>query len=140
MNRELDKKLCADYPKMFVNRNKSIQESCMSWGFECGDGWYDLINQLCSSIQRYIDQNQHLNIPQVTVEQVKEKYGTLRFYTHGGDQLTDGMIWFAENLSSKTCEVCGNKGELINDSGWYVTLCKEHQKERNIIEAFDSGL
>ena len=99
MREELDSLLCQKYPKMFVNRNKSMQETCMYWGFECSDGWFDLIDELCSSIQSYIDNNSRAPdriIPQVTVDQVKEKFGTLRFYTTGGDRLIDGMIWFAE--------------------------------------------
>jgi hypothetical protein len=62
-------------------------------------------------------------------EQVKEKFGTLRFYTSGGDRLIDGMIWFAESMSGKICETCAKPGKLRN-SGWIVTLCDEHQTER----------
>jgi hypothetical protein len=128
MNLELDKKICSDFPKMFVNRNASITESCMYWGFDCGDGWYDLIYTLCDSIQRYIDQNPHKEIPQVVVEQVKEKFGTLRFYTYGGDSMTEGMIWFAESMSGKLCETCGEPGE-VQRNGWHYTACEKHIKE-----------
>jgi hypothetical protein len=95
MKEELDKLLCERYPKMFVNRDKSMQETAMCWGFECGSGWFELINALCATIQNYIDNNSRpgKEIPQVTVDQVKEKYGTLRFYASGGDRLTDGMIF-----------------------------------------------
>ena len=49
----------------------------MCWGFSCGDGWYLLIDRLCSSLQWDTDTNKY---PQVVATQVKEKYGTLRFY------------------------------------------------------------
>lgn len=97
----------------------------MYWGFNCGDGWYDLIYTLCESIQSYIDQNTHKDIPQVVVEQVKEKFGTLRFYTYGGDRLTQGMIWFAESMSSKICMTCGEPGK-IQAGSWLYTSCEEH--------------
>lgn len=131
MREELDKLLCERYPKIFVNRNKNMQESCMFWGFECGDGWFDLIDELCSNIQNYIDQNSRPGneIPQVVAEQVKEKFGTLRFYTSGGDRLTQGMIWFAEGMSGRVCETCGKPGQR-RGGGWIRTLCDEHQVER----------
>ena len=55
MKQELDKLLCKDYPKLFVNRNADMQTTCMCWGFECGDGWYNILHQLCESIQCHID-------------------------------------------------------------------------------------
>ncbi len=131
MKAELDKQLCEKYPKIFVNRDKDMKESCMYWGLSVGDGWYSLIENLCSSIQTYIDNNSSEKNPisQLVAEQVKEKFGTLRFYTSGGDRLIDGMIWFAESMSGRICETCGKPGSLRR-SGWIVTLCDEHQAER----------
>lgn len=128
MREELDKLLCEKYPKMFVNRHKSMQETCMCWGFSCGDGWFDLIDQLCGNIQSYIDNNKHLNVPQVTVDQVKEKFGTLRFYVTGGNELIRGMIWFAESMSGRICETCGAPGKR-RGRGYIYTACDEHARE-----------
>lgn len=50
----LDKYLCEKYPKIFVNRNNSPQETCMCWGFP-GDGWFYLIDSLCHNIQHWCD-------------------------------------------------------------------------------------
>lgn len=55
MSPELDKYLCEKYPKILSERNKSPAESCMYWGFECGDGWFFIIDTLCYRIQRHID-------------------------------------------------------------------------------------
>ena len=136
MREELDNALCQKYPKIFVNRGADMKESCMYWGFSCGDGWYDLLDRLCESIQGYIDNNstEKNPIPQLVAEQVKEKFGTLRFYTSGGDRLIDGMIWFAESMSGSVCEVCGNLGTRNSggwNRGWIRTLCTEHTKENN---------
>ena len=60
MHKLLDQYLCTKYPKLFVNRKKGKMESCMFWGFECGDGWFSLIDGLCAQIQHEID-----NPPQV---------------------------------------------------------------------------
>ena len=121
MSPELDKRLCEDFPKIFAQRNGSPKETAMCWGFECGDGWYDLIAVLCCNIQAHLDYND--DVPQVVAMQVKEKFGTLRFYVHGGDEYTAGAISMAESMSSRICELCGNKGKVIEDNGWLKTRC-----------------
>jgi len=55
MNVMLDKKLCEEYPKIFVNRHGNMASTAMCWGFEHGDGWYNIINNLCRCIQHHID-------------------------------------------------------------------------------------
>ena len=131
MKQELDELLCKKYPKMFVNRNMSMQETAMCWGFSCGDGWFVLIDELCGSIQSYIDLNSRPDrvIPQVIVDQVKEKLGTLRFYYTGGNDLIHGMVWFAESMSGRICDKCGEPGTRQSDNGWVYTVCKSHSKE-----------
>ena len=136
MRQDLDKLLCEKYPKMMVNRNKNMQETCMCWGFECGDGWFNILDQLMSNIQHHIDWNnqnfekgykQYKQVAQVTLDQVKEKFGTLRFYYTGGDDEISGMVRMAESMSGVTCEECGNPGER-RGGGWvhtFCTLCEE---------------
>ena len=72
MRKELTEKLYNDFPDLYEQRAWSIQESCMPWGFECGDGWYDLIYQLSKDLMATCDK--------VRAVQVKEKFGGLRFY------------------------------------------------------------
>jgi hypothetical protein len=146
MRQDLDDELCKKYPKIFVNRNGDMKETCMCWGFEHGNGWYEIINQLCASIQHHIDwsngqrakllENNPHNIPvpnavlQVVADQVKEKFGTLRFYYSGGDDVIDGMVRMAESMSAVTCEQCGCPGKQ-RSGGWIRTLCDEHAKAEN---------
>lgn len=128
MSPKNDAKLVQQYPKIFADRFKDQRKTAMCWGFSCGDGWYEIIDALCVSIQNYIDDNQHKDIDQVIASQVKEKFGTLRFYYTGGDTLIDGMAWLAEEFSSRTCEECGRPGKTY-DGGWVRTLCDHHAKE-----------
>ncbi len=184
MKPELDAALCAKYPKMFVNRNKPMNETCMCWGFSCGDGWYNIIDSLCEAMtytyktslkvekDRAIkmgiqksewadadDDAYYLDVdaPQVIVDQVKEKYGTLRFYYHlefepnirelayGENHdpearkvaerfcsYMDGIVHYAECLSARTCEETGLPGEMHVSGGsrygWYRTLNREFAK------------
>jgi hypothetical protein len=64
-------------------------------------------------------------IEQVVAVQVKEKFGTLRFYCDGGDQYTQGVLDMAEAMSAVTCERCGDSAE-IREGPWYRTLCDQH--------------
>ena len=137
MKDELDKQLCEKYPKIFKNRRGSMQETCMHWGFEHGDGWYDIIDSLCAAIQSHVNslRYQHRDMSQedfdaehqVVAAQVKEKFGGLRFYVDGGDDWIYGAISMAEAMSYRTCEVCGAHGET-RGVGWIRTTCDEHSK------------
>ena len=183
MKQELDKLLCERYPKMMVNRNKPMQETCMCWGFECGDGWFNILNQLMSQIQHHIDWKEKQrawatkynematqakagnfdlfeetmkalpndeykekrlaeivagdfrpvpeSIPQVTLDQVKEKFGTLRFYYQGGDDYISGMVSLAESMTAVTCENCGNPGSC-RGGGWVHTYCTPCEEAREL--------
>ena len=137
MKQELDKLLCEKYPKMLINRNKPMTETCMCWGFECGDGWFQILDSLMGNIQHHIDWNnknfekgytQYKQVPQVTLDQVKEKFGTLRFYYTGGDDYISGLVAMAESMSAVTCEQCGNPG-TTGGQGWISTLCETHRNK-----------
>ena len=137
MKEELDKKLCEKYPKIFKNRRGSMQETCMYWGFSHGDGWYDIVDSLCASIQNHINSKRYQfremsqedfdEEHQVVAAQVKEKFGGLRFYVDGGDDWVYGAITMAESISYRTCEVCGAPG-VTRGTGWIRTTCDQHSK------------
>ena len=65
----------------------------------------------------------------VVLDQIKEKFGGLRFYYSGGDDMVDGMVRMAEAMSCTICEQCGNQG-FVRGSGWIKTLCDRHHEER----------
>ena len=72
MKDELTKKLWKDYSKIFPKNERGY-----AVGFSCRDGWYDHINALCATIMMYCDEH---NIEPPKASQVKEKFGSLRFY------------------------------------------------------------
>lgn len=69
------------------------------------------------------------------ITQIKEKFGTLRFYYHivyDGTGITEAQanrigaaINLTEELSSTVCEVCGEIGGPCVKQGWMKTLCPE---------------
>jgi hypothetical protein len=98
-----------------------------SFGIQCGKGWAGLYGPLIDlCLQRGI-----------VVNQVKEKFGGLRFYVGGpGNDSLNDIIRAAEAESFHTCEQCGESGcswkdgEVVykaitkSDAGWLRTLCE----------------
>jgi hypothetical protein len=99
---------------------------------DCGDGWKNIINEL-DELLSFID-------PEYEVHQVKEKYGTLRYYFASKfpfdsvqHRIMDSLVDRAEHLSAVTCEDCGKAqyGKISNidetvkirTNGWWKTLC-----------------
>jgi hypothetical protein len=78
--------------------------------------------------------------PQVVVSQIKEKFGTLRFYYTGGDEYVDGLEHMAESMSAKICENCGCPGESrsTKKNHYIRVLCDKHAIELGYIEDEDS--
>lgn len=125
MNQELDDALCAKYPTIFSERHGSPQDTSMCWGFECDDGWYTLIDTLCAELQAETERN---GAPQVIARQVKEKFGSLRFYTNSEiSERQNAMIDFARALSQRTCEVCGAPAQCLHTGRCVATRCELHQ-------------
>ena len=102
---------------------------------EMYQGWIDKENKKESpdqeSLSRWsdmINKEKEKIIPQLEAVQVKEKFGTLRFYLSGypeNDVLcakVETLISFAEDMSAVTCEECGAPGESSN-SAWITTRC-----------------
>ena len=112
-----------------------------SYGVECGDGWYGIIDNLSANIERSIrawqKENPDIKEKHPRVVQVKEKFGGLRFYMRypSGfdkafyDKFEHELIGPAEELSEKTCEFCGEEGKR-RPGGWIKTLCETCYNKR----------
>ena len=132
MNPHLDAALCAKYPEIMKERNLGAMQTAMCWGFDHGDGWYHILESAMRLVQSHIDMHNRkgASIEPVVFEQVKEKFGGLRFYYEGGDEYCSGAMAMAEVMSGKICEVCGMRG-IRRGKGWIRTLCNEHGKNED---------
>lgn len=114
------------------------------FGAECGSGWLPLLDTLLTLIQEHelqleehrrwcVSHNRPLPEPlvPVVIEQVKEKYGTLRFYYRGGDEFVQGAVSMAEYMSARTCETCGSPGRL-RGRHWVYTACDQHTRPEDL--------
>lgn len=135
MKQELEILLWERYPKIFGEHK--LQERCMGRGFECGDGWFNLIDALCESLQFWTDQHQ---APQIDADQVKEKWGELRFYARSASAEQRGAIEMARAMSFRVCEICGKPGQTLV-SGAHLTRCPEHAPHGSMtLEEFHSAV
>ena len=107
------------FPEMFENiPNDSPMHI---FGFECLDGWFGLLEKLITDIKK-VSEEKHF-IPHVC--QVKEKYGSLRFYLESYiDEISD-LINEACKASESICEVCGKSGKIHKVTSWLFTRCQE---------------
>ena len=160
MKKQYDEYLCANYPKLYKDRHGDMKKTCMVWGFDVGDGWFNILNGLSMSIQGHIwgrtrerwrirkykrkydqmtpeEKAKHYHwdkeemppvVQQVVVQQVKEKFGGLRFYYYGGDETIENFVRMAEAMSLVTCEECGAPGTR-SGGGWISVRCQEHGGE-----------
>jgi hypothetical protein len=99
-----------------------------------GDGWRDLLQRACARIRAAVQADGG----SFKATQIKEKYGTLRFYWEGAlspksDAKVEEIIDLAEARSASTCEVCGEMGQLYGP-GWLTTRCAEHAEGRRPVE------
>ena len=123
MKKILSDRLNEEFPELYRGRHLSIQENLMPFGFECGDGWFGLLWNLSNQI-RTLDPDGH-----VMAAQVKEKFGTLRFYIDAGSDEIYEAIHHAMRKSSKICESCGNPGTYNKDGGYWISVrCLECRK------------
>ncbi len=125
MKQPLDEKLCHDFPLLYKDRFADMRSTCMCWGFDCGDGWYQLIYDLSTKLEEMIRKLPKETRQYCCASQVKEKLGTLRFYMTSSTDEMENAIEEAENLSAKTCEDCGKPGEVKTICGWYYCRCPE---------------
>ena len=123
MKQELQDKLFEKYPKIFAQKDLPMDQTSMCWGITTGDGWYNIIDTLCQCIQTHVKHNiqkDQIAEQEVIATQVKEKFGGLRFYYDGGDDVVEGLVWMAQALSHHICEECGNPGTPTK-TGWVLT-------------------
>lgn len=110
MKRDLENRLGKRYVfmrKIDSRTGERLEESILC---DCGDGWYDLIVDLCYEIQEYCQLNK-VDMATLKVLQVKEKYGELRFHL---ESIPEGLYEITkkyEKLSKDVCEMCGGLGK-----------------------------
>jgi hypothetical protein len=115
-DRSFESDILNKYPKIFRDKDKSMQETCMCWGLEVPKPWLPVIDELCEAMSnsKYTvyspEYDEEIKFPEIVADQVKSKFRTLRFYYHleyeqenipphitrEHYKFVDGMIAYAE--------------------------------------------
>jgi len=144
MKLQLQAELFRRYPcffrtpgKRLVQLNSGVDDAHLvqaaepfdEWGVECGDGWFNLIDRLCRECEREIERLDSLGVPRERwprVAQIKEKFGSLRFYARGC--LPEELRELIQEISEKsrlTCELCGAFKKSRAAEAWHSTTCDD---------------
>ena len=129
--------LCKKYPFIRVKNvwthkkygYSSTELDMLPYGWKIKFG-----EDICKELSELFKKSQvkHFN-RKYFITQIKEKYGTLRWYDNGvpEDIFKEYMdiINKYEELSAKTCICCGEEAETRNVGGWYEPLCDKCFRE-----------
>ncbi|GMK39033.1 hypothetical protein PCCS19_20870 [Paenibacillus sp. CCS19] len=119
MRKELQQQLFERFPW-----TRAPQEADNLWsryGFDIGDGWYNLIHELFFDIEGVY----HAKALEVSVDfaQIKQKFGALSIYTRNPLPEVSDLIVKYQERSIGTCEKCGDRGELRQQVGCWKVIC-----------------
>ena len=135
-NREWEAELQNKYSKLFNNIY-----------IECGEGWKDIIRNLCEQIMTHEAFLRESGVHVVEFEdeitddedycgvrffQIKQKFGGLRVYYDGGDNVIRDIVNDAETKALTVCEYCGSTEnvKLRKRNSWLYTGCDKHDSTK----------
>ena len=135
-NRDWEKELQEKYPKLFNNIY-----------IECGEGWKSIIENMCEQIITHEAFLESSGVHVVGFEddlineddyclvrffQIKQKFGGLRVYYDGGNNIIQDIVRDAETKALTTCEYCGSKEnvKLRRRNSWLYTGCDKHDSTK----------
>lgn len=94
----------------------------MALRYNCGTGWMPILEDLFAEIER---EARSANLAEITVLQVKEKFGDLVVDVGNRNEAIHTLIKAATKKAAATCEGCGRSGKKTDCDGWYKTLCSK---------------
>ena len=123
MENELCQKLVDTFPELFPKG---------SFWPECGDGWFEIIFSACQELQTHhaeltaqAREETGYEKEAVCIDQIKEKFGSLRISLSWYSDLSQAIVSRAEDQSHITCETCGQPGQIY-PRGWITVACERH--------------
>ena len=143
MREELERDLQRLAPQFLAEMDLDEMESCMAWGFECGDGWYMPLKRFCEAVEAM---NNASPDKVIVAKQIKAKFGEMTVYwalEERGKPLLERECAHDEQMEylmrdallslmsecRETCELCGST-ENVSEERW-IYICKRCKEERN---------
>ena len=103
------------FPILFQDSKKPMNQTCMCWGIECPIGWWHILEQLCTVLEYYnIEFSKNHGIA-IIADQVKEKFGTLRFYFTVREVDKDGVEKDPDTTEDSRISTEENKRRILMD-------------------------
>ena len=93
------------------------------------EGWLQIMREGCALIEAILKEDP--TIP-FQIMDIKEKFGTLRFYYIGGNEQIDEIADRMMELTSSACQRCGKPGTLYT-RGWMYVACPDHVNKKDIL-------
>ena len=134
------------YPVFLKEMSLDEMQSCMAFGFSCGEGWYKALDEFFQSVETLNSLLFQLGWPDyaVVAKQIKEKYGLItvfwdietpeEFNKDVSDSIYKHMMSIESSLEFRcvlTCEKCGKvSSDLKRTKGWISYLCEDCYRER----------
>jgi hypothetical protein len=134
MKDELEKALVRDFPNVFHRDSNGID--CWNlFGIEFSDGWEPSLRKAAAKLEPLLVEQikkdpEGYKFGYYRTTQLKEKFGTGRWYTSGMTDEMDKITEAWEKRTHKICETCGKKGKLRGDS-WVYTACWDHTQPQD---------
>ena len=138
MNKRIKKKVIRRKNKQLVERYPFLKPHNYYCGYLETDNYkydYTLLDEMptgwrkrfglimCEMIREALLKDNLLE--EYRIDQIKEKYGSLRWYDSYGNEETSKIISQFEYISEHTCIVCGKLDVKMINNGWMVPLCEK---------------
>lgn len=114
-------------PILYRGRELPLSQNLMSLGFNCSDGWAELLKKYSAKLEAHLASRLAAGEPLERLPmavQVKEDKGTLRLYLSSYDEVAEAVVREIAFHSESLCEICGAAGKFVAESK--RTLCRRH--------------
>lgn len=139
MREDLEKQLYELGPILYQEKDLPMNQTCMCWGFECPDSWFNILKDLTIELENI--NNKYKGKYECVARQVKSKYGSLRFYYYLNiliknptedevklatelDNKCQAIIDKAEVATTQICCSCGKQATKVS-KGWISFYCDD---------------
>lgn len=129
--------LCIKYPflknrNVWTDKNSGYGSTILDW---FPKGWRKAFAlKMCKDLKKALKKEHSLK--DFRINDIKEKYGTLRFYTNFTSDSINKVIRRYELLSMCYCINCGKPVRYVTD-GWVNFICEDCMKQKNTIKTHD---
>lgn len=126
---EENKRLIEEYP-FLLPRNRFTDQVSSDYDYSYTEldqlpiGWRKLFGEaICKDIKKALLEQGEDALYEYRILQIKEKYGSLRWYDSNTSEKIQEIIYKYEHISKYTCINCGRFQVPMLDDGWISPWC-----------------